>query len=42
MSDTALLIMDVQQGIVDRFPTVEAVLRPLARAAAAARARGSP
>jgi nicotinamidase-related amidase len=42
MSDTALLIMDVQQGIVDRFPAAEAVLRPLARAAAAARARGVP
>ncbi|HVX22356.1 MAG TPA: isochorismatase family protein [Acidimicrobiales bacterium] len=43
VADTALLIMDVQVGVVDRFvPGATVVLAPIARAAAAARAAGVP
>ena len=40
MSTTALLVMDVQQGIVDRFGRDEAYLPRLASAISAARAAG--
>ena len=38
---TALLVMDVQQGIVDRFAGDDGYLSRLAAAVAAARAAGS-
>lgn len=37
MSRTALLVMDVQRGIVERYATVPGVLSPLERALSAAR-----
>ena len=40
MSSTALLVMDVQQGIVDRFAGDEGYLPRLAAAAEAARGAG--
>ena len=40
MTPTALLIMDVQQGIVDRFASDETYLPRLASAISAARAAG--
>lgn len=43
MSDAVLLVMDVQQGVVERFTNASGALLPaLARAAAAARAAGVP
>src|ERR1700683_123681 len=43
MPSTALLIMDVQQGIVDRFPDASGtMLDALDRAARAARSAGIP
>ena len=38
----ALLIMDVQQGIVERFPGDDSYLDRLATAIAAARGAGAP
>lgn len=42
MPDTALLIMDVQPGIVDRLPDKDEYLKRAAAAAKAARAAGLP
>lgn len=43
VSDTALLIMDVQQGVVDRYPAGSGrLLEVLSNAAAAARVAGMP
>ncbi len=43
MTETALLVMDVQNGIVDRVPdSADALLATLARATTAARAHGIP
>jgi len=42
MGNTALLVMDVQVAIVQRFQKSEAILTPLAKAIAAARAAGVP
>jgi nicotinamidase-related amidase len=42
VTSTALLIMDVQQGIVDRFASDDEYLPRLAEAAAAARLAGIP
>jgi nicotinamidase-related amidase len=42
MSSTALLVMDVQQGIVDRFANDESYLPRLATAVALARGAGIP